>query len=82
MIAMRRIPRSLVSRATISSVSWLYDALRLTMLFQPGSRRNAAPVKGAIYGTPASAATGAADLDVGVPTAPISANTPSSSISR
>ena len=47
-----------------------------------GSRRNAAPVNGAMYGTPASAATGVAERDVGVPTAPIRANTCSSSISR
>ena len=50
------------------------------MLSHSGSRKNAAPVNGATYGMPAAAATGVAERDVGVPTAPISANTASSSI--
>ena len=45
------------------------------MLSHFGSRRNAAPVNGAMYGTPSAAAIGVADRDVGVPTAPMSANT-------
>ena len=48
----------------------------------PAFRRNSAPVNGAMYGTPASLATGVAEREVGVPTAPISAKTPSSSIRR
>ena len=50
------------------------------MLDHCGSRRNSAPVNGAINGTLASAATGVADLEVGVPTSPIKAKTPCSSI--
>ena len=45
-------------------------------------RRNSAPVNGPIYGTPAAEAIGSAAFDVGVPTAPTSANTRSSSMSR
>ena len=51
------------------------------MLSHLGSRRKAAPVNGAMYGMPAAAAIGVAERDVGVPTAPISANTLSISIS-
>ena len=39
------------------------------------SRRKPAPVKGAMYGLPAAAATGRAEREVGVPTAPMRANT-------
>ena len=53
----------------------------LRMLFHFLSRRNSAPVNGAMNGTLASAAIGVAERDVGVPTSPISAKTPSSSIS-
>ena len=47
-----------------------------------GSRRKAAPVNGATYGMPDSAVMGVAERDVGVPTAPINANTSSSSMRR
>ena len=46
------------------------------------SRRKAAPVKGAMYGTPALAATGVDAREVGVPTAPMRAKTLRSWISR
>ena len=52
------------------------------MLFQLGSLRKAAPVKGAMKGTPESAATGVAERDVGVPTSPIRAKTLSSLMSE
>ena len=45
-----------------------------------GSLRNSAPVNGAMKGTPASAATGVAEREVGVPTSPIRAKTSSCSI--
>ena len=45
------------------------------------SRRKAAPVKGATKGTLASRATGVAEREVGVPTSPMRAKTPSSCIS-
>ena len=51
------------------------------MLSQSSFRRKPAPVNGATYGMPAAAATGVAERDVGVPTAPIKANTSSLSIS-
>ena len=51
------------------------------MFRHSGSRRKAAPVNGAMNGTWASAATGVAERDVGVPTSPISAKTPSESMS-
>ena len=45
------------------------------------SRRKPAPVNGPMKGTPAAVAMGCAAADVGVPTAPISANTPCCPIS-
>jgi hypothetical protein len=45
------------------------------------SRRKAAPVNGAMNGTPASIAIGSAASEVGVPTAPIRAKTLFSPIS-
>ena len=48
------------------------------VLASSGFRRNSAPVNGAMYGTPASEATGSAASEVGVPTGPISPKTPSS----
>ena len=67
--------------STISSVSSLYEA-RMLMMFlnRPVSRRKAAPVNGAMKGTPALAATGVAEREVGVPTSPIKANTSWSSM--
>ena len=73
---MRSTPRSVVRRFTISSVSWKYDArMLITLSRMVASRRNSAPVKGPMYGTPAALATGVAERDVGVPTAPMSAKT-------
>ena len=44
-----------------------------------GARRNSAPVKAPMKGTPASVAIGCVAAEVGVPTGPTSANTLSSS---
>ena len=81
-MAIRDMPRSVVRCSIQVSVSWSYEPRTLITLPSAGLRRKAAPVNGPINGTPAWVAIGWAALEVGVPTSPTSANTPSLSIRR